>query len=207
MRYPKIVLASNSPRRRELLAQIISPEEFMVIGADIQEKIIQGEDGESFSIRMAEKKARAVIEKYKNSYKSISVVIGADTVILFNHEIIGQPQNTTDAIHILKRLSGHCHTVITGVAVFLLQENKVIKFTVKSKVWMHKLSDGVIKRYVNSNEPMDKAGAYAIQGMGRQLIEKIEGSYTNIIGLPLDELKQVLRKIKLFKEQIGKEFK
>ncbi len=195
MNQSKTILASNSPRRKELLSEIIPSEKFTVIGSSIQEKMRQGEDAESFSMRVAEEKARDVIRRQAGRISGVSVVIGADTVILFDDEIIGQPRDRGDAVRILRRLSGHCHEVITGVALLLVKENRSIRFAVRSRVWMQKLSDEIIEEYTKSGEPMDKAGAYAIQGTGRNLIEKFEGSYTNIVGLPIDELRETLRTI------------
>jgi septum formation protein len=188
----KIVLASSSPRRKELLSKIIPEHEFIVIESNIQEKILEGENAESFCMRIAEEKARDVIKKHKGDISDKAIVIGADTVILFDNEIIGQPKDKNDAKKILEKLSGKKHEVITGIAIISVNENKIIKFTVKSTVWIKKLSDEEILEYINSDEPMDKAGAYAIQGLGKNLIEKFEGSYTNIIGLPIDELRQAL---------------
>ena len=195
MKHIKVVLASSSPRRKELLAEIIRPEEFMVIDSNITEKIRDGEDAESFSLRMAVEKASYVIRDYSDRIDDALVVIGADTVILFDNEIIGQPKDRPDAIRILRKLSGHCHEVITAVVLLLIKENREVKFAVRSKVWMKEISDEVIEDYIESGEPMDKAGAYAIQGIGKNLIERFEGSYTNIIGLPVDELKEALLKI------------
>ncbi len=188
----RVILASNSPRRKELLAEIVPRKKIIVIGSNVKEKVKQGEDAVSFSLRMAKEKARDVIKKRADKMQNVSVVIGADTIVVFDNEIIGQPMCRDNAVCILRKLSGQCHEVITGVAVFVVKKNKFITFTVKSTVWMHKLSDEMIEKYVASGEPMDKAGAYAIQGMGKLLIKRFEGSYTNIIGLPVDELRAVL---------------
>ncbi len=195
MNQSKVILASNSPRRKELLSRILPLEQFVIIGSNIQEKVKEDESAESFSTRMAEEKARDVARKHVDGIENASVVIGADTVVLLEEEIIGQPSDRDDAIRILRRLSGHSHEVITGVAIFLVEENRTIEFAVRSEVWMKELSDETIEKYVESGEPMDKAGAYAIQGVGRDLIEKFEGSLTNIIGLPVEELREVLRTV------------
>jgi septum formation protein len=188
----RVILASNSPRRKELLAEIVPRKNIIVIGSNVKEEVKQGEDAVSFSLRMAKEKARDVIKKRADIMQNVSVVIGADTIAVFDNKIIGQPICRDNAVSILRKLSGRCHEVITGVAIFMVKKNKFITFTVKSTVWMHKLSDEMIEKYVASGEPMDKAGAYAIQGMGKILIKRFEGSYTNIIGLPVDELRAVL---------------
>ena len=190
-----MVLASNSPRRKELLSKIFSEDEFITIGSDIQEKILRGEDAESYCLRIAEAKARDVIKKHEKKIGEAVIVISADTVISLKKEIIGQPKNRNDAKEILEKLSGKRHEVITGVVVILIKEDCPIKFAVKSQVWMKKLSERRILEYIESNEPMGKAGAYAIQGLGRKLIKKFQGSYPNIIGLPIEELQDTLSHI------------
>ena len=140
---------------------------------------------------MAKDKATTTWQNYEGGDK-IGAVIGADTVVLFRGRIIGQPQDSEDAIRILKMLSGECHEVITGVAVLYPASGQIAGFVVRSKVWMHELSTEVIEDYVRTGEPLDKAGAYAIQGKGGRLVARYEGSYTNIIGLPVDELKEAL---------------
>ena len=195
--YKNIILASKSPRRKELFAQIIPETDFIVIGSDVSEEILPGEDAESYSIRIAEEKARDVIARHKEKIEEASLVIGADTIVSLDNEIIGQPKDNTDAKRILKKLSKRCHTVITGVVIILTGGNPAIKFAVRSKVWFKELSCEIIEEYVNSLEPMGKAGAYAIQGGGRDLIERYEGSYSNIVGLPVEEIREVLSKISL----------
>ncbi|MDI6752639.1 MAG: Maf family protein [bacterium] len=184
-----IILASSSPRRKELLSQI-TPN-FIVIGSDVSEKVLPGEDAEVCAIRLAEEKARNVIEKIGDRY----IVIGADTIVSLDNEIIGQPKDKADAKRILEKLSKTCHTVITGVAIILTDENRIIRFAVKSKVWMKELSPEIIEKYIASGEPMGKAGACSIQGRGGDLIEKYEGSFTNIVGFPVEEIREALAKI------------
>ncbi|MBU2600537.1 Maf family protein [bacterium] len=115
--YKNIILASKSPRRKELLAQIIPETDFIVIGSDISEEIFPGEDAESYSIRIAEEKARNIIVRHQEMIGNSSVVIGADTVVSLDNEIIRQPKDNADAKRILKKLSQRCHTVITGVVI------------------------------------------------------------------------------------------
>ncbi len=188
----RVILASNSPRRKELLAEIVPRKNIIVIGSNVKENVKQGEDAVSFSLRIAKEKAKDVIKKRAATVQTAAVVIGADTIVVLDNKIIGQPGCRGNAVSILQKLSGRCHEVITGVAVFVVKKNKFITFAKKSTVWMHKLSDAMIQKYVASGEPMDKAGAYAIQGMGKILVKRFEGSYTNIIGLPVDELRAVL---------------
>ena len=192
MKSSKIILASNSPRRKELLAKIISEDEFIAIGCNIREKILRGENAEKYCLRIAEAKTKNIIKRYKNRISGAIVVIGADTIISLNNEIIGQPKDKEDAQRILEKLSGKCHEVLTGVAIVMVNQKWTIRFCVRSNVWLKKLSKKAIMDYVESSEPMDKAGAYAIQGIGKKLVKKFNGSYTNIIGLPVEELRDIL---------------
>jgi septum formation protein len=144
-------------------------------------------------MRVAREKAARVWREYRARPGRIRAVIGADTAILFKGQIIGQPKDKKDALRILKRLNGHYHEVITGVAVFYIASGQFTAFTTRSKVWMRDNSMMEIAAYVATGEPFGKAGAYAIQGKGRKLVARYEGSYSNIIGLPVDELKRVIR--------------
>jgi septum formation protein len=180
----KVILASSSPRRKELLAQIIP--DFAVIGSNISEDILPGEDAEGYAIRLAEEKARNVIEKIGGA----STVIGADTIVSLDNEIIGQPKDDADAKSILKKLSGRWHTVYTGVAI--VKETEAIKFAVKSKVLLKKLSDEMIEEYIEQGEHIGKAGACCIQGKGKDLVSRYEGSFTNIVGFPVEEIRKAL---------------
>jgi septum formation protein len=195
MKHPEIILASNSPRRKELLREMLPQTDFTVIGSNIPEKPHRNEDGETFCLRMAEEKARFVATTRASQTSKDAIVIGADTIIWFNKEIIGQPRDTKDATRILEKLSGHCHEVITGVAVLCAMQEPATQFAVSTKVWFRNLDHQMIEEYTDSGEHIGKAGAYAIQSAGRDLIEKIKGSYTNVIGLPVDELKEVLQNL------------
>jgi len=191
--YKNIILASASPQRKELLAQIIPETDFTVIGSNVSEEILSGEDAAIYSIRLAEEKAMDVITQKKIAGRSL--VIGADTIVSLDNEIIGQPKDNADAKRILKKLSNRWHTVITGVAI--VKEGKMIKFAVKSKVLLKKLSDEMIEEYINSGEHIGKAGACCIQGLGKNLVERYEGSFTNIVGFPVEEIKEALSNTKL----------
>ncbi|MDH4211146.1 MAG: Maf family protein [candidate division WOR-3 bacterium] len=188
----KLLLASKSPRRLHLLGSIVPEDRIVVIESNIEERYEPGENAETFCERVARKKAAAVWRKYEGVQEDIAAVIGADTVIWYGKHIIGQPKDAIDAMHILRELSGNCHEVITGVAVFIPSCARFITFVVRSKVWMRKVDEKTIEEYAATGEPMDKAGAYAIQGKGRVLVAKYEGSYSNIVGLPIEELKKVL---------------
>ena len=192
MRPLKLLLASKSPRRKELLKRIIPADQIVVCSSNISEYRKQDEPVDAFCMRVAKAKARLVWDRYPGQRAEIAAVIGADTIVLFRQEVIGQPKDDQDAICILKKLSGHGHEVITGVAVFFSSLTRFTTLAVKSKVWMREMGEAAIEDYVATGEPLDKAGAYAIQGVGRKFVERYEGSYTNIMGLPIDELKEIL---------------
>jgi septum formation protein len=190
----KILLASKSPRRKGLLQKLVPAGQIIVVTSEICEDRKKGERAVTYCRRIAKEKVVRVWKKYRGRRSVIAAVIGADTVIHFRNEIIGQPKDPGEAVRILKKLAGNCHKVITGVTVFFPVSVRYITFTATSKVWMRCVSDEAIVNYVATGEPLDKAGAYAIQGMGRKMVARYEGSYTNIVGLPIDELKTILDK-------------
>jgi len=191
----KLILASRSPRRLRLLQSIVPEDRIVVIASQIQERSEPGEDAETFSKRVAVRKAAAAWQKYAGERDDIAAVIGADTVIWFNDRIIGQPKDEADATRILTELSGNTHEVMTGVAVLKVSCQHTEVFCVRSKVLMHKADEITIRNYVATGEPLDKAGAYGIQGRGRILVARYEGSYSNIVGLPTEELKRALKEL------------
>jgi septum formation protein len=178
-----LVLASSSPRRRELLSDL--GIKFSVLTADADESVIAGESPQQMVGRLAELKARIVAEQLKEA----AWVLGADTTVVLDGEILGKPLSSAEAIQTLTKLSGRSHQVWGGVALLERETNGSI--TTRSleryctTVTMRRLEAPYIERYVATGDPMDKAGAYAIQGFGAQMIEKIEGSYTNVVGLDI----------------------
>jgi septum formation protein len=173
-----LVLASASPRRQELLRN--GGIEFVVHPANVAEIPRNGEAPRAFAERMAREKALAVFAQRPNE-----LVLGADTVVVTDGEILGKPRDAADAARMLRLLSGRKHEVITGVCLAgptLRTENTRSETTL---VVMSTLSDDDIRSYVESGEPMDKAGAYAIQGMASRWISRIEGDYFNVVGLPV----------------------
>ncbi len=181
-----LILASASPRRRELLTQL--GLNFMVVTSDFEEDNSLEMPPTELVLRQAREKSLAVAAKVDAN----DVVIGADTVVVVDNEVYGKPRDTNDAIRMLASLSGREHCVITGVAV--ARNGQVWTDRAVTRVRMAKLSDDKIKRYVATGEPMDKAGAYAIQGIGSILVEEIAGCYFNVVGLPLRILSELLHK-------------
>lgn len=180
-----ILLASQSPRRSELLKSMhIS---FEIEPAFVDEVLRDDYSPVENALSVAETKARWVAGRNKNRF-----VIAADTIVVLGNEIIGKPVDKNDARRILERLNGKQHEVITGVAVINPQGN-CFKEAAASKVKIKPLTAGEINEYIETGEPMDKAGAYAIQGKGSALVECYSGSWTNIVGLPVETVKSLLR--------------
>lgn len=182
----KIILASASPRRKELLET--AGAEFEICVADVDESIPKGTLPADAAKMTAQKKAFAVAQSHKDS-----IVIGADTIVVAGNKILGKPKDKADAVAMLTMLSGVEHQVITGVC--LACEKKEITFAQVSKVKFYDLTASEIEAYVATNEPMDKAGAYGIQGKGCTLVEKIEGDYFNIVGLPVAKVMREISKL------------
>lgn len=180
----KIILASQSPRRRELLSLIT--DNFEVITADVDESIDENDMPCDTVMKLSLKKANAVSDLNPGR-----VVIGADTVVVNDGKILGKPKDREDAVRMLHSLSGKIHQVLTGVTV--TDSVKKETFYVSSNVKFYDLSDEEIKEYVETGEPDDKAGAYGIQGKGSVLVEKIDGDYFNIVGLPVSRLARKLK--------------
>ena len=181
-----LILASASPRRRKLLTQL--GLDFEVVTSDFEEDNSQDISPIELVLRQAREKSLAVAAKTE----SHDIIIGADTIVVVDGEVYGKPHDTNDAVRMLTNLSGREHHVITGIAV--VRNGQVWTDHAVTAVYMAKLSDGEIQRYVATGEAMDKAGAYAIQGIGSILIERIAGCYFNVVGLPLHILSKLLHK-------------
>lgn len=179
----KIILASASPRRQELLKYIVP--EFEVIPADIDETLPGDIAAERCAEYLACKKARHIAEKYTDR-----IVIGSDTVVIIDGVILGKPADKSDAERMLRLLSGRTHKVITGVC--LVRGEVCESFSCETETEFYPLSDKEIQDYISTGEPMDKAGAYGIQGYGSVLVRGIEGDFFNVMGLPVAMLKRRL---------------
>jgi septum formation protein len=178
-RLEKLVLASSSPRRAEILSAVGWPYETMV--ASIDESRAPGENATAYVQRLAREKAEAVIAKLETG-----LVLGADTVVVVNGEILGQPRDDDDARRMLKLLSGKWHEVLTGVALVRAGEGtETLVDYERTRVRFAEMSADEIEWYVGTGEPKGKAGAYAVQGRAALLIEEIEGEYFNVVGLPI----------------------
>jgi septum formation protein len=181
----RLVLASASPRRRELLTQ--AGFTFAIHPAHIPEDPLPGEDPISYVIRLAREKAQAVFNHLQDRD---AVILGADTTVTLDNHILGKPEDTADAARMLRLLSGRTHRVITGIAVVTAEAAEVAAEV--TGVRFLALSDQEISAYIATGEPMDKAGAYAIQGRAARWIPRIEGCYFNVVGLPLSLVSTML---------------
>ena len=182
----RIILASASPRRQELLAS--AGITLSVVPGDIDETPFPNEEPVSHVVRLAEEKASEASTRADGRF-----FIGADTIVLIDGEILGKPCDEAEAALMLRKLSGRMHQVITGFAVIDHESGRIIRRTVSTEVYFRPVSAAEIAAYVATGCPLDKAGAYAIQGGAASMVEKINGSYTNVVGLPLCEVVEVLR--------------
>ena len=184
----EFILASGSPRRKSLLND--AGLEFKVIVPEIIEKVLPNELPEAYVNRNSDEKAQAILTKYKSINKQPILILAADTIVVLAGEILEKPESENDAMGMLSKLSASTHQVLTGYSVVLSSGGQVVQrhFIERTNVTFKSLSDLEIKRYVETGEPMDKAGAYAAQGVGAYMIESIDGSYTNVIGLPISQV-------------------
>ena len=183
---PKIILASASPRRRQLLKD--AKINFETVKSSYIENNSPDLPPVDFVLKHAIGKAKAVLSKYKEG-----IILGADTIVVLGQEIIGKPKDNHDAKNILKKLSGKTHQVITGFVLIDAKTKKMVSKAVTTSVLFKKISDADIMYYLEAGEHMDKAGAYAYQGEAKKFIEKVQGSETNIIGLPMEEFLKELK--------------
>ncbi len=177
----KVVLASKSPRRKQFLQE--SGIEFEIISDEIDESVLAGEDPKEYVLRIAQQKGEVVGDKLADRW-----ILSADTIVVYDDKILGKPVSKNHALQTLLSLSGKTHKVMTSFCL-LHKNNDILKNdVVETDVTFTNFPESVAKAYVESGEPMDKAGAYGIQGNGGLLIKKINGSYSNVVGLPMVEL-------------------
>jgi len=197
---PELILASSSPRRIELLSQLNL--NFSVVSPEIDETLLDGESNLDYVSRMSKEKAGSVFTSQVQN--GINIVLGGDTVVIIDGVLLGKPADKNSAIDMLLRLSGSTHQVVTSISVTGEKKNKLNgdslqgevictdTLLVETNVRFRVLAVGECERYWDTGEPQDKAGAYGIQGLGAIFVEKLEGSYSNVVGLPLLETAQLL---------------
>jgi len=199
MTYMKqLILASQSPRRKSLLAQL--GYQFTTQAADIDESVQSNETAKNYVLRLAQQKAKVIFATLSAQQQAESVVIGSDTSVVIEGEILGKPLNEADCIATLLRLENKQHQVLTAIAVVSQDQankNETMSQLVETQVQFKALTVDEIKRYWQTGEPCDKAGSYAIQGIGGQFVTTIKGSYSAVVGLPLYETAQLLAQVGL----------
>lgn len=188
-----LILASQSPRRQELLSQIGFT--FTCKPADINEDIKENENPIAYVKRLAVEKAGTIYQSLSDSQKETSVVLGSDTSVVYQNNILGKPANLDECIKQLTMLSGNTHQVLTSIAA--ISKDKVIAEVITTQVTFKELSLVEISRYWETGEPKDKAGSYGIQGIAGQFVTNITGSYSAVVGLPLYETAQLLSKFEV----------
>jgi septum formation protein len=183
----KIILASASPRRKEILQKTGVP--FIVDESSYEEDNGAGMKPPELAVSHSLGKAMDIAPKYTDA-----IIISADTIVVLGKKVFGKPKNKIDAAAMLSSLSGKVHTVITGFTILDTATGKRFSKAIESRVYFRKLSSDEIAAYIRSKEPMDKAGAYGVQGLGATIVRRIEGDFFNVMGLPLCELVIALKK-------------
>ena len=184
-----LVLASSSPRRQELLRR--AGIDFEARAPSVSEARKPGESPQAFVLRLAREKALDVARKCASG----RLVLGADTVVVVDEEALGKPASAEEAFHMLRRLSGRTHRVLTGICVVRAGEQVEELVSEETRVTLRSLEDAEIPDYVNSGEPLDKAGGYGIQGLARKFVTRIEGCYSNVVGLPVARVYGILKRL------------
>lgn len=188
MKKVKLILASSSPRRKEILEK--EGFEFEIILPDNVGENKVSLDPVNHVLELSRKKAESVAKRLKEG-----LILGADTIVVLDGEILGKPKDEKEAQVILKKLGGKAHKVYTGLTLINKSNDKVLSDYDSTKVFFNQLEDEDISNYITTGEPLDKAGAYGIQGMGSFLVHHIEGNLDNVIGLPMKKLKEMLKRI------------
>ncbi|UQZ86747.1 Septum formation protein Maf [Paenibacillus konkukensis] len=186
----KLILASSSPRRQELIRSLMLPYEIRV--SDVNEDTEPGLSPAGIVEQLSSRKAAAVCEMYKQENKREGIVIGSDTIVVLDGAVLGKPKDKEDALRMLTALQGRAHRVYSGVACIDLESGQEAVSHQVTLVYMKPLTRSQLERYIDTGEPMDKAGSYAIQGLGATIVERIEGDYFNVVGLPLSLLSDML---------------
>ena len=187
----RVVLASNSPRRKELLQQIF--DKFDVIKSDFNEELVDEKNPEELVKILSSKKAEAVFDRIEHNESEL-LVIGGDTLVYFDGQVLGKPKDEKDAYNTLKKLQGNKNEVYSAFTVILKKDCKLIKETVLSKsiVTMKVMTDEEIEEYIKTGEPMDKAGSFSVQGIGNKFVDSINGYYISVFVLYIQKLKETI---------------
>jgi septum formation protein len=190
LNWPKLVLASGSPRRKNLLQAVGA--DFKVVVPMVDEEGIENLTPETAVKQLAKEKAQEVRTRLSPAGRK-RLIVAADTVVAYRHHVLGKPENGAGAVRMLKMLSGRWHQVYTGLCLISPLDGRIITGYEVTKVKFRRLSAAYINNYVASGEPLDKAGAYGIQELGALIVEKVDGCYFNVVGLPLVKLDKMIR--------------
>ena len=188
----KIILASGSPRRKRMFEDM--KIDFSVMVSNYEEDIT----GKDFKVSLVEQTAYNKALEVSKRAEDDTLIVAADTVVVFNKKILGKPKDEQDAQQILKMLQGNTHIVVTSIAIIDKLEKKTLINSEKTKVTFDKLTDLEINNYIKTGEPLDKAGAYGIQGLGSVFIKKIDGCYNNVVGIPVYLLTKMLKSFGIY---------
>ena len=186
----KIILASKSSRRKQLLSRIL--DDFKIINSNLDESKIKIDDPAKYCRNLSYLKAKTVSKNFKND-----IIIGADTIVFLNNTILGKPKDYNEAFNMLQRLSGQTHTVFTGVTILSINNKVNINFSEKTNVTFYDISDNQIDWYIKNNNPYDKAGSYGIQDGSQLFVKAINGNYENVIGLPISKIYRYFIELKV----------
>jgi len=186
----KIILASKSNRRKQLLSRIL--DDFMIIDSNLDESKIKIDEPSKYCRNLSYLKAKTVSKNFKND-----IIIGADTIVYLNNIILGKPKDYNEAFNMLKKLSGQTHTVFTGVTILSINKKIKINFSEKTNVTFYDIPDNQIDWYIKNNNPYDKAGSYGIQDGSQLFVKVINGNYENVIGLPISKIYRYFIELKL----------
>lgn len=186
----KLVLASSSPRREKLLKQL--GLDFTIVPGKIDESQFTSLPPEKMVVELARAKAEEIAGLVEDT-----IIIAADTVVVYNNDVLGKPINKENAREMLKKLQGDKHTVLTGIGILSTEDGLSTFQYDRTEVYMREMEEGEIMSYVDTGEPLDKAGSYGIQGLGGMFIEKINGSYFTVVGLPIHKLAIMLKKFSI----------
>lgn len=194
-RKPALILASGSPRRAELLREIIPS--FTIVPSRLRENCLENETPSAHVLRLSREKAESVSNGL-GLENGGSWVLAGDTVVVLEGRILGKPETVDHARWMLEQLQGRRHEVMTGVCLLNRQEKVCRLEAVETQVWMRKVEPEEIEAYIRTGEPFDKAGGYAIQGQGGRFVSRIKGSYANVVGLPTERLKELFTQYRIF---------
>ena len=186
----KIILASKSSRRKQLLSRIL--DDFTIIDSNLDESKIKIDEPSKYCRNLSYLKAKTVSKNFKND-----IIIGADTIVYLNNIILGKPKDYNEAFNMLKKLSGQTHTVFTGVSILSINKKININFSEKTNVTFYDIPDNQIDWYIKNNNPYDKAGSYGIQDGSQLFVKVINGNYENVIGLPISKIYRYFIELKL----------